>query len=462
MSIRAFMIQCFQAINKRSSTFSLILFSLLVFLLSFSACKNDEINTGLDLLPTNGQLNSIVADTFSIVSYSVKADSVKTDSLSTNILGAINDPEFGISAASLYAQFLLPEINLNYGVSPKLDSCVLVLRYGSANPYGNLNSQQKVNFYKINDALKPEASYYQNTPIALGDKIGSFQGVFSPNDSVLSIKGGDTVQLPPQLRVKLDNSFGNELINAPASVYGSNTSFLNYLKGIAMVPASGSMGTGNGAIVNINLLSIYTELVVYYNDSLKKSFQITGESERVQNYNFPQRSSGLQEQLNNPGTNRAYSYVQAMSGAKTKIEIPHLKNLVQDGRKVIIQEASITFFPVAGSVSTTYPAPARFFLFQPDSATGKNVAIIDLVDYLLPPVGWTGYTNYGGTYDANTGSVTFHFNRHLQNLLDQYLITGQDINKGFFLSVPSDFPITPGRFYMDNTKTKVKIIYTKL
>jgi hypothetical protein len=81
---------------------------------------------------------------------------------------------------------------------------------------------------------------------------------------------------------------------------------------------------------------------------------------------------------------------------------------------------------------------------------------------LLPPVGWTGYTNYGGLYDATTGSVTFHFNRHLQNILDQYLITGQDLNKGFFLTIPSDFPITPGRFYMDNTKTKVKIIYTKL
>jgi len=456
------MIQCFQAINKRSSNFSLILFSLLVVLLSFSSCKNDEINTGLDLLPTNGQLNSIVSDTFSIISYTVKADDVKTDSLTANILGAINDPEFGVSGASLYTQFLLPEINLNYGTNPKLDSCVLVLKYGSSSPYGNLNSQQEVNFYKITDVLKSEATYYQNTPIAIGDKIGSFLGVFSPFDSVLSVSKGDSVMLPPQLRVKLNNSFGNELINAPASVYGSNTSFLDYLKGIAMVPATGSLGSGKGAIVNINLLSVYTELVVYYNDSLKKSFQITGESEHIQNYTFPQRSAGVQEQLNNPGTNRAYSYVQAMSGAKTKIEIPHLKNLVQDGRKAIIQEASITFFPVAGSVSSTYPAPARFFLFQPDSVTGKNIAIVDLVDYLLPPVGWTGYTNYGGLYDATTGSVTFHFNRHLQNILDQYLITGQDLNKGFFLTIPSDFPITPGRFYMDNTKTKVKIIYTKL
>lgn len=462
MSIRAFMIQCFQAINKGSSTFSLVLFSLLVGFLSISACKNDDINTGLDLLPTNGQLNGVVSDTFSVVSYTVKADSVKTDSLSTNILGAMNDPQFGTSAASLYAQFLLPEINLNYGISPKLDSCVLVLRYGAAESYGNLNSQQKINFYKINENLKAEATYYQNTPIALGDKIGSFQGVFSPFDSVMSISKGDTVKLPPQLRVKLNNSFGEELINAPSAVYGSNTAFLSYLKGIAMVPASGSISAGNGAIVNINLLSIYTELVVYYNDSLKKSFQITGESERIQNYSFPQRSAGLLDQLNNTGIDRAYSYVQSMGGAKTKIEVPHLKNLVADGRKVIIQEASITFFPVAGSVTSNYPAPSRFFLFQPDTVTGKNAAIIDLVDYLLPPDGWNGHTNYGGVYDAASGSVTFHFNRHLQNLLDQYLITGQDFNKGFYLTIPSDYPITPGRFYVDNTKTKVKIIYTKL
>jgi hypothetical protein len=136
--------------------------------------------------------------------------------------------------------------------------------------------------------------------------------------------------------------------------------------------------------------------------------------------------------------------------------------LVKDGRKVLVQEASITFYPMAGTISSLHPAPERFLFMEVDSVTGKNIPLIDLIDQLLPPSGWRGYTNYGGLYNKSDGSITFRFNRHLQYILDTYLETGVDINKGFSLNLTGDYPVTAGRFVVDNTKTKIRVVYNKL
>lgn len=456
------MTQCFQATKKSSS---LIVFKILPFLLLaslFHACKNEETDLGLNLLPVNGSLYGTVADTFSHYAWTVPGDSIKTDSLSSNMLGALNDPEFGVSSASLYAQVRLPEINLNYGSSPKLDSCVLILKYGSGLIEGQPNSPQKINVYRITEDLKPEQAYYQNTPIAYGDKLGYFEGTYSPKDSVMSVSKGDTTMLPPQMRIRLTQAFGNELISTPVSNYSSNLAFLNWFKGIALIPASGSIPSGSGAIVPIELVNAVSSMVVYYNDSLKKEFSFTGESERIQRYSFSNRPAAFQQQISTPGVKSDQTYVQAMSGAKTFVSIPHLTNLVKDGRKTLVQEASITFYPVAGSITTLHPAPERFLWMEADSVTGKNIPVIDLIDQLIPPVGWRGYTNYGGLYNPADGSITFRFNRHLQYIFDTYLETGVDINKGFTLNLTGDYPVTAGRFVVDHTKTKIRVVYNKL
>lgn len=456
------MTQCFQAIKNgiRSSLFKFLPF--LLFAVLIQSCKNEETDLGLNLLPVNGSLYGTVADTFTHFAWTVPGDSIKTDSLSSNILGALNDPEFGVSSASLYAQLRLPEINLNYGTNPVLDSCVLILKYGSGTVEGQPESPQKINVYRITEDLKPESGYYQNTPIAYGDKLGFYEGTFSPKDSVLSISKGDSTMLAPQLRIRLSQAFGQELIQTPISNYSSNLAFINWFKGIALIPASGSIPSGSGAIVPVELVNAVSSLVVYYNDSLKKEFRFTGESERIQRYSFNQRPAALQQQLNEPGKATSTAYVQGMSGTKMRINIPHLTNLVKDGRKALVQEASITFYPLAGTINSIHPAPERFLFMEVDSITGKNIPVIDLIDQLIPPSGWRGFTNYGGLYSNSDGSVTFRFNRHMQYILDTYLETGVDINKGFTLNLTGDYPVTAGRFVVDNTKTKIRVVYNKL
>ncbi len=459
---RTFMIQCSPATDLRFQR----LFSRFLFLFAvawmFSSCRNDETDIGLDLLPSNGSIYGTVADTFTVESWTIKADSTRTDSLSTNLLGAFNDPVFGKASARLYFQLQLPEVNLTFGSAPVLDSVVLILKYGLENSVGNRDHVQKLSVYRLSEDMKPQDAYYQNASFTTSDKLGEFNGSFSTKDSVLAINGTDSTYLAPQMRIRLDNAFGQELLQASGSVFSSKDAFLNWLKGIAILPESGSLSAGQGAIVNVSLVNSISGLKVYYNQGESKLFSITAESDRVQGYDFPQRSSELQNQLGMTSIPRTTSYVQSMAGAKAFIRIPHLMNLVADGRKTIVHEASITFYPVSGTISSDFPAPYRMLFYAADSVNQSNRVITDLADALLPPAGWSGYTNYGGFYNSSLGGVTFRFNRHLQEMLDTYLEKGVDVNKGFTLTIPSDFPLSAYRMLIDNSKTKVRIVYNKL
>jgi len=85
-----------------------------------------------------------------------------------------------------------------------------------------------------------------------------------------------------------------------------------------------------------------------------------------------------------------------------------------------------------------------------------------------PNANWIGRTNYGGNLDPETNTYTFHVNRHLQDLLDTYLATGEKKDRGFYLIIPSDNPITASRLVLDNSqngtepKIEFKVTYIKL
>ena len=126
----------------------------LIILLFASSCKNTESDLGLNLRPDKGEFYSAETDTFTVKAFTVKSDSIKTDSLSTNILGAMNDPELGISTASVASQLTINQINLSFGKSPKIDSVILYLRWDKDYYYGNINSPQSMNVYYANEDIE--------------------------------------------------------------------------------------------------------------------------------------------------------------------------------------------------------------------------------------------------------------------------------------------------------------------
>ncbi len=152
------------------------------------------------------------------------------------------------------------------------------------------------------------------------------------------------------------------------------------------------------------------------------------------------------------------TYAQAMGGAKTWIRFPNLFGLVpKNGKKISVGKAELIIRPVAGTYPAAFPLPKRMLVLQPDAITNLNAGIIDLLEPF-----------YGGTYDAAKNEYRFNVTRHVQSLFTDYQIKGVNNNRGLFLSIPTDYPVTPSRIVLDMRKglkdagIEFKLIYTEL
>lgn len=430
----------------------------LFFLLAFLACKKESTEIGVGVLG-DGSISTADTTFIDVSARSVVDDSSRTDNLSTNILGVINDPILGTSKACLIVQPRLTQFGSNDSIKT-IDSVKLVLKYdyrqyvGTTENilrYGDIASTVVLDVYKLNEGLIDTNKYYSNFRPELGDLVGTFTGSFDFTDSTY-------------LEIFLNNSFGQEMLDWNEDVYKDNTSFLESLKGLVIVPRNSPVA-GQGAIVAIEAGINSSKLQIFYNDSASKTIPLGSSSRRI-NYYETIPSANLINQFNSNNT-FGTSYTQSLGGAKIKVDVPGLESIIKLGEKAIINQAKITFLLDDNATTTEYRAPIRLWLVVPDTANAKySMAIVDLFDDLSPPSGWTGLTSYGGDYEGSINGYEFHFNRYLQQLVKEYAETGKHSFNGFYLSVPSDYPVTPYRGVFKTDKNagdiKVSISYTKL
>lgn len=445
----------------------------LFFLLAFLGCKKESTKIGTDLRDDKGGINSVDVSYTDISTRTVPGDSFFVDNLNANILGVINDPVFGLRKASLVVQPKLAEAGNDLG-GKTADSVLLVLRYdkeqlvgGFPNQlvYGDTTSVIALDIYKLSQDLDDTSRYYNNFRPQLGDQIGSYMGKFNVNASKTIIIDEDTVDVAPELIIRLDQAFAQELMDLGEEAYSGNDAFVKALKGIVIVPRNNTV-SGEGAIVGIETRISASGLLLHYSDSLTKGFPLTSSS-HVINYQETIPTSDIVNQSTDP---RDYSrtYVQSSDGTKVLIDVPELNAIIESADDVVINEAEISIVVDQAFATSAYPVPSRTWLQVPDTAGGvvgsRSIPIQDLYDDIQPPSGWIGYTNYGGDYNGE--GYNFHFNRYLQALVTAYRKTGVNHFHGFYLSVPSDYPVIPARAVLDtdkaSEKVKVSVTYTKL
>jgi hypothetical protein len=457
-------------VNKKQNNIRIKGLLPLFFLLTFFACKKESTDIGVNFLPDGGNINSITESLSGIICRTIAEDSLRSDTLNTNILGAINDPIFGSSSASLIIQPLLSEAGDDLS-GKTLDSIKLRLKFDKAQiiggvenltKYGDLNSTMEIEVYKLDEVLVAEDKYYSDYQPSLGDLVGSFTGKFEFFDSIMLVTNGDTTMEAPELSIALNNSFGQDILDKSGLVFNSADDWLDYLKGLVLVPKTSNLSIGEGAFVGIEASNTQSKMVLYYEDSLTREVPLGPASERINFYNYDNQSVDITSQKMSTG-HYDQTYLQSLGGAKVKVDIPELSTLIEKGEKIVINEAVLSVSVV--STTENYPAPSRIILFKPNEA-GLNAAIIDYIDDIIPPSGWFGYTNYGGAYNNDEKNYEFHFNRHLQGLIDEYIETETNEFDGFYLAIPSDFPITPSRAVLNtdslNGGIKVSVTYTKL
>ncbi len=453
----------------RAKSVGFIYILILLSGVAITSCKNTDSDLGLNLRPDKGELYSAETDTFTVNAFTVREDSLKTDSLSTNLLGAMVDPEFGLSSAGVATQLTLTQIDLSFGATPKIDSARLYIRWDKDYFYGNLSSNQSMKIYYLKDSISSGMKYYSNIKPLLGEEIGEWAGSFNLKDSITVKENGRTVKKAPGLLIKLNKKVSEDFAKASASVYGSVSAFKTFVRGIVIVPQSLGIPSGQGAIAGVDFFTGNSQLVVHYNDTMQHSFVINNSCENYNMYNTNHSNPDILNQIANPGKHFNTTYIQTMGGCKTKVEIPYilnLCNLAMPNERIVINEAAFVFTPQNGSISTSYGTPIRLFLLQPDKTTNLNSPILDFLDYIDPKMG--AFSIYGGGYNSLTNEYTIRFTRHLQYLLDQYKLNGTNLNRGFFVTIPSDKPITPTRLILNNTRLpnykalKFRVTYSKI
>ena len=444
-------------------TFRSLLFALVLFM-ALSACKNNEGNIVITGQQKSDQLTLFRTDTFTLKTSTVLEDSLPANNLTYVLFGEFHDPLLGKSKASIYAKMniLAPENNFPNTIEP--DSALLYIPLvDGLNFYGNSLTKQQIKIYQLDETLIGTNIYYQkqSKPKLNKNVSTDFYGyIYQQKFDSIGYKKGK-MGLKPGLLIKLSKEFARQLQQMPSEAYQTNEGLLKHFSGIAILAQNDELSPGEGGVGVLDLanainINYRAKILLYYNDTSTYIFGFDGRSTIINSSETGPYPEFVESQLKEPNKNYNTTYVQALNGVKTKIEIPYLLNLVQSGshgeNNVGINNATLRLY-VDDNTNANYFAPPRMNLFQPISRRSDRNRLVE--DALASP------TKFGGVFNDKGRYYQFDITRHLQNLLNDKAFEGKDNNLGLYFAVPTDNPVIGARAAIDHSKTKLIITYTK-
>lgn len=382
----------------------------MIIILYTSACNKKPEQVGLGLQPVSAALSVEFSDTSGLISYSVREDSVRTDInvLQTGMVGHMMDDVFGQTTAEIFSQFRLSENDHDFGEEPVFDSLVLKLAYSGF--YGDSLGEQRVKVFRLSEDMDPDTSYYSNQMIAWDEEILA-DTIFVPRPSdSLTIDGN---AMPAHLRIKLKNSFGEDIINAGTEKFADNEAWLEYMKGLRITAEP--VG-GEGGIMLFDMFAANSEMRIYYKssdfeDTLSFSFKSNSNCATFTAFDhndYVDASPELQAQIKTPFDTAAGQhmfYLQSMGGVKATLRLPNIKDYFTDGSPVAINEAKLTFH-VYDDGSELAPPPQL------------AIAMIDEEgDYVPLPDATESSGYYGGGISDGDNAYFFRISRFMQQVL---------------------------------------------
>jgi hypothetical protein len=468
--------------------FRLDLLTLLISLFILNSCKN-EGTVGLGINSAS-QLSGSLIDTSTIVvntvpdvgfnAYTVPKDSIVTTGLAKTPLGYFQDPAFGTTESNIAVALNLPAqsaYTLPTGTIV-IDSAVLALRYADGFYGDSLTSKFKVNVYQLTTRPLDGKSYYNTTvwPYDNSNLIGTRSFFAHTHDSVKIyhvITGApDTlVKAAPQLRIPINKNFiNNILFNASSTQLGSNTVFLNNVKGLYLtIDKAGTQGAGGTFMFNLaDSLNVYYHTI---NGTTIDTASVSLPLSTVHAAQIKQTPSNavLTELANTTNGSRDVIYLQGLAGLKAKISFPYLKNILTTvGSRIVINRAELVITPVPGS-TIPFNAQPKLTMYRYDITHTPT----ELQDATTGDPRSGGINTFGGYYNHALNSYHFVVTAYIQDLMD-----GKTVDYGTYLA-PIDTtnkstvdinptPQTAGRSIVVGSdknspyRIKLNIIYTKL
>ena len=395
-----------------------------------SSCKriNEATDLGDEIIPGADGVNTFDTTLTSLETYNHlftnDDDSVRIGRTNDQIIGNIeNDPLFGQTNAKLFMDFR-PEFfpyhfSGVYDDSLYIDSVVLVLAWNGT--YGDTMATQRVNVSEIHDFadFRTDTFYTVRDP---GFPTSTLLGTktFAPANLRDSVKAyRDTTSR--QLRIRLNNSFGQRLLNYDTTdAYRSDSAFKTYFNGFEIAPDA---GMGNALMAFGVYNNANTKLAIYYhytndgkNDTTVSYFRFTN-SCAIHNYVKRDFSSNVLS-VSNDQIQDDELYIINTPGTYATIKIPALKNLSNR----IINRAELIVEQLYDPSNDKFPYPDAMMLDVYDSTLSDYKFVpYDFLPDLQAGVPNANFGLYGKTTVDNVGRPVrvwkFNITRYVQNIL---------------------------------------------
>ena len=387
------------------------------------SCDDSNI-IGLEIQPEGDKI-TIKNDSityFNIRSFS--EDSLRSDESLNLLLGQSNDPIFGENRGAFITQILLPYNNIEQINNVIIDSVVLSYVYSGYYGELNLNNDFNVNVYELGTNIYKDSAYYSNfSPNYFGDNLCVSNKIISDTSD-------------PMLNLKLDNSFGEKIINQTGT--GSmvdNQSFVDFFKGF-YIEASAS-----NTIIYLNALSSKSRLSIYYHEigvdtAISLDFSVGSEAARINLFNKKDSSNVIGGYLSNQ------TYLQSMSGHKAEFTFENINALKELFSNKAINQTIINFEIIE---DVDFAAHEKLYLVR-ETNDGD---IVFLTDFTIE-----GDEHFGG--GLNNKIYSFNISRYFFQLINNPEYT----NKLYLLS--SGSAANANRTILDNSKITINIIYSDL
>ncbi|MES2730140.1 MAG: DUF4270 family protein [Bacteroidota bacterium] len=375
----------------------------LLGLLTLFSCEKDS-DIGLELHNQDEQFKTYFTDTVTVLTSTVLIDSINTTNAPYLIAGRYVDSRLGkISAKSFFEVGMDHAIDL--GTKPVFDSLVLLLKY--AYSYGDTNQVQQLSVHRLDNKLNPNKKYYSKESVSYeSTPLGSVAQPFKARP-----------RRGKKLSIRLPDELGKEIVaktlNKDFSHSNPNLDFINYFKGLALVPGENDNAS---VIAFVADTSAIVRLYYHVNEAglEKKTYDFKVSAGKTHFHQIiSDRSATLLTGLKN-----AYDAVEAKStgnetfiqegiGLYTRIDIPYL-NTFNDAGRIIVNSARLVIRPVSGTYRRGTPPPRSLIMYLVNArnrlAPDKTFPEVpqEGVPYLADEINGLHYYSFPFTYYINT------------------------------------------------------------
>ena len=436
-----------QKVNTRIAFIAAVFISTL-----WISCNNPSF-VGSELLDQDG-VEVVFTDTTTLITLIVEG----TDSIKTNdgtmfttdaFVGEIDDPFFGTQKYDAFLQVGLgssvPKFyDFTNNAFATIDSIIMILNVDTSLIYGNEEALHDIEVHLLEMEVDDEAELYTFDDLpAQMTPISEIQDIVISRENYEIRFEGDSSLTTPAIRIKLDDAFGQMIINDTTFVK-SDTLLRDILTGfkISSTPSESSvipLDLGTKPLAEIG-----NKLLVFYTDTVPKlySFPLGGVR-----HNFVQQDhsgTALESAFNNSEFSDSLIFIQGFGGADLKIDIPYAN--YNNYKDILVKKAviEVTVADLSGDNDKLTPIPVLTLTKKDDS--GERVSLEDVILALTSNLGLQ--TGFGGVLqeeEDDNGVVirrfyTFNVTNYFQNLIDL------DSNQSSTIYMEAAIPeISPGR-----------------